>query len=241
VSIVHVSNALGTVNNINKIIELARIYNPEIKIMIDGSQAVVHQKVNIQALDCDFYAFTGHKLYGPSGIGVLVGKSDILNTMPPYQGGGDMIDRVTKEDSTYKSSPHRFEAGTPAIIEVLGLGAAVDYLVEKNVDITSRHEQSLLDYAISQIQMIDGIKIYGQAPEKAAILSFTLSWAHPSDIAMILDQCGVAVRSGHHCCMPLMQKFGIEGTVRASFGLYNTYNDIDVFIEGLHKAKGMLA
>ncbi len=241
ISINHISNSLGVINNINEIIKLAREFNPEIKVLIDGSQSVVHSHIDVSQIDADFFVFTGHKVYGPTGVGVLVAKTDILDAMPPYQGGGDMIETVDINSSTYKKAPHKFEAGTPAILEVLGLGAAVDYLVDKGMDNIAAHEQSLLEYANQKIKQIDGIKIYGDVPNKAAIISFTADWAHISDIAMILDQCGVAVRSGHHCCMPLMKKLGIEGTVRASFGLYNTFNDIDVFIEGLNKAKKLLS
>ncbi len=241
IAINHISNSLGNINKINDIISLARNFNPEIKVIIDGSQAVVHSRVNLTEIDADFYAFTGHKIYGPSGVGVLIGKTDLLNQMPPYQGGGDMIETVGFDHSTYKQAPFKFEAGTPAITEVIGLGAAIDYLSGIGMDNIAAHEQTLLKYATQQIKEIDGITIYGDISEKAAIISFTAEWAHISDIAMILDQCGVAVRSGHHCCMPLMKILGIEGTVRASFGLYNTHNDIDIFIKSLKKAKKLLA
>ncbi|MCB9965469.1 MAG: SufS family cysteine desulfurase [Rhodospirillales bacterium] len=240
VSLVHVSNALGTVNPVEEVIRLVRRFNPDIKILIDGSQAVVHGSVDLSSLRSDFYVFTGHKLYGPSGVGVLIARHDLLEAMPPYQGGGDMIETVHQEVVTYKPAPHKFEAGTPAILEVIGLGAAIDYVSSLDRAAVFVHERALLSYATEQIKLIDGIKIYGQAPEKAGIISFITEWAHGADIAMILDQCGVAVRVGHHCCMPLMQRYGLEGTVRASFGLYNTKNDIDRLMEGLQKAKRLL-
>lgn len=240
VSFVHVSNALGTINNAKKIIKLARDFYKEIKVLVDGSQAVVHQNIDVTDLDADFYVFTGHKLYGPTGIGVLYGKYDILSAMPPYQGGGDMIERVTFERTTYKEPPYRFEAGTPAITEVIGLGAAIDYVQKIGLENIAAHEQELLIYATEKMKEIEGVRIYGTAPDKAAILSFTIDGAHPSDIGMILDQCGVAVRTGHHCCMPLMDRFGIDATIRASMALYNNKNDIDQLVEALHKAKEML-
>jgi len=240
IGIVHTSNALGTVNNINEIIGISRDFNPEIKVLIDGTQAVVHNSINVSGMDADFFAFTGHKLYGPTGIGVLWGKYDVLETMSPYQGGGDMIDHVTFDHTTYKEPPYRFEAGTPAITEVIGLGAAIDYLNEIGMDNIAAHEQELLEYGTAKLSAIDGLKIYGTAPEKAAIISFTIDGLHISDVAMILDQCGVAVRTGHHCCMPLMQRFGIDGTIRASMGLYTNKTDIDQLYDGLVKAKEML-
>ena len=241
VAVTAISNALGTINNTRKIIELSRKFNPKIKVLIDGSQAVVHQKINVAALDADFFVFTGHKLYGPTGIGILYGKYDVLETMPPYQGGGDMIERVSFQKTTYKEPPYRFEAGTPAITEVIGLGEAIDYVLDIGMDAIHEHEQALLSYATKHLQDIEGVHLYGTAPKKAGIISFTLDNAHPSDVGMILDQCGVAVRTGHHCCMPLMDRFGIDATIRASMGLYTNTADIDQFIEGVRKAKEMLA
>ena len=241
VSITHISNALGTVNNINKIIALSKDFNQEIKVMIDGSQGIVHSPVNMESLGADFYVFTGHKLYGPTGIGVLYGRYDVLETMPPYQGGGDMIERVSFEKTTYKEPPYRFEAGTPAIAEVIGLGAAIDYVSNIGFEALQIHEQALLAYATEKLQAIEGLKLYGRASDKAGILSFTMEGAHPSDIGMVLDQCGVAVRTGHHCCMPLMQRFGLDATVRASLGLYSNADDIDQLIEGLHKVRKLFA
>ncbi len=241
VSVAHVSNALGTINPVNKIIEIAKSFNPELKVLIDGSQAVVHTKIDVEELGADFYAFTGHKLYGPTGIGVLYGKEEVLETMLPYQGGGDMIERVTFDKTTYKEPPFRFEAGTPPILEVIGLGVAVDYLVDIGMDNIKAHEAELLSYANAQLAGIKGLKIYGTAPEKAGIIGFTMEGAHPSDVGMILDQCGVAVRAGHHCCMPLMARLGVDATVRASFGLYTNKEDIDQLVAGLHKVQELFA
>lgn len=235
-----VSNVLGTINNINKIKTILSVFNPEIKLLVDGSQAVVHQSVNMAELDADFYVFTGHKLYGPTGVGVLYGKKDVLEAMPPYQGGGDMIERVTLDGSTYACPPSRFEAGTPAIAEVIGLGAAIDYVTSIGISKITDWEQELLAYANQKLSGITGIRIYGTSDNKAGIISFTMDGCPPADVAMILDQCGVAVRTGHHCCQPLMQRFGLDGTIRASFGLYNNKNDIDQLIEGLKKAQRML-
>lgn len=241
VASVHISNALGTVNPVQEIIQIAKKYNPEIITLIDGSQAVVHGRVNVGQIDPDFYAFTGHKLYGPTGIGVLYGREDLLNAMPPYQGGGDMIERVSFEQTTYKAAPAKFEAGTPAFVQAVGLAAAIDYITAHGIDNIAAHEHELREAVTPRLSDIDGIKIYGTAKDKAGIISFTAEWAHHSDIAMILDQCGVAVRSGHHCCMPLMQRFGIDGTVRVSFGLYNDARDCDTLIEGLEKARKLLS
>lgn len=241
VGAVHISNALGTVNNVFEINKIAKEFNSEIKVLIDGSQAVVHRAVNIPALACDFYVMTGHKLYGPTGIGALWGRYELLEAMPPYQGGGDMIETVSFAETIYKAPPARFEAGTPPIVEAIGLGAAIDYLQVIGMDAIESHEKALYDYAMTQMKRIGGLQFYGQAPDKAGIISFTADWGHISDIAMILDQCGVAVRTGHHCCMPLMQRFGIEGTIRPSLGLYSDRSDIDALVTGLNKAKQMLA
>lgn len=236
----HISNVLGTVNNINRIKTILSDFNPEIKLLIDGSQAVVHQSVNMAELDADFYVFTGHKLYGPTGIGVLYGKQEILADMPPYQGGGDMIDKVTLDGSTYAPSPSRFEAGTPPIAEVIGLGAAIDYMTAIGMDKISNWEQEISSYAHEKLEGVSGLNMLGTAEGKVGIMSFTLDGCPPSDVAMILDQMGIAVRTGHHCCQPLMTRFGIESSIRASLGLYNDKNDIDKLVEGLMKAKRML-
>lgn len=241
VGVVEISNALGTVNPVGDIIATTRAYNADIKILIDGSQGVVHRPVNVTAMDCDFYVFTGHKLYAPTGIGVLYGKYDVLDTMSPYQGGGDMIERVSFAGTTYRAPPFRFEAGTPAIVETIGLGAAIDYLSAIGMENVAAHEASVLRYATDEILKIDGLTLYGtdDLTQKAGVLSFTMDGIHSSDIGMILDQCGVAVRSGHHCAMPLMAAMGIDGTTRASLGIYTDQSDIDALITGLIKVKDL--
>ena len=241
IGVVHISNALGTVNPVETIIKTARAFDPAIKILVDGSQSAVHQAIDVRAMDADFFVFTGHKLYGPTGVGVLYGKYENLLAMPPYQGGGDMIERVRFSGTTYKEPPARFEAGTPAIVEVIGLGAAVDYVSAIGMDQIAAHERRLLEYATSEIRKVPGLKLYGpeDVTHKAGILSFTMDGAHPSDIGMVLDQCGVAVRTGHHCCMPLMEVLGVEATARASFGLYTDGGDIDALIAGLHKVRSL--
>lgn len=241
-ALTQISNALGTVNDVKKIIGIAKDFYPEMKVLVDGSQGIVHGAVDVQDLNCDFYAFTGHKLYGPTGVGVLWGRSDMLAAMPPYQGGGDMIETVSLYDVTYKPAPGKFEAGTPAIAEVIGLGAAIDYLNGLDFNKVVSHEAELLAYAEEKIGAIEGIALRGaKAAKRAGILSFTASWGHTSDIGMILDQCGVAVRTGHHCCMPLMEKLGVDSTVRMSLGLYSQKFDIDALARGLEKARDMLS
>jgi cysteine desulfurase / selenocysteine lyase len=241
VSIVHASNALGTINPVQRIVKTTKAYNKDIKILVDGSQSVVHGVVDVQAIGCDFFVFTGHKLYGPTGSGVLWGREDILNSMPPYQGGGDMIDTVSFNGTTYKPAPARFEAGTPAFVDIIGLGAAIDYVRTVGADNIAAHEKHLLDYMSRELANVDGLTFYGTAQEKVGIVSFTASWGQGADISMILDKQGVAVRTGHHCCMPLMDTLGVSGTIRASIGLYSNQNDIDALVQGLKKAKGLLA
>jgi len=231
VAVVHMSNALGTLNPVEKIIALAHAKN--IPVMLDGAQAIPHTAVDVQKLDCDFYVFSGHKLYGPSGVGVLYGKQALLEAMPPYQGGGDMIRTVSFEKSTYAGLPYKFEAGTPAIAEIIGLGAAVDYLNTIGMQAIADHEASLLAYATQQALQIDGLKIIGEAKEKGAILSFTLGRIHPHDIGTMLDSLGIAIRAGHHCAMPVMEFYQVPATARASFGMYNTQAEIDVLISGI--------
>ncbi len=231
VAVVHMSNALGTLNPVEKIIALAHAKN--IPVMLDGAQAIPHTAVDVQKLDCDFYVFSGHKLYGPSGVGVLYGKQALLEAMPPYQGGGDMIRTVSFEKSTYAGLPYKFEAGTPAIAEIIGLGAAVDYLNTIGMQAIADHEASLLAYATQQALQIDGLKIIGEAKEKGAILSFTLGRIHPHDIGTMLDSLGIAIRAGHHCAMPVMDFYQLPATARASFAMYNTKAEIDVLISGI--------
>lgn len=240
VGVVEISNALGTINPIDDIITIVRNHNADIKILIDGSQGVVHRSVNVTNMDADFYVFTAHKLYAPSGIGVLYGKYDLLNSMPPYQGGGDMIERVSlRKGTTYREAPYKFEAGTPAIVEVIGLGAAVDYLVDIGMDKIAQHEENLLKYATEAILEVEGLTLHGPKAlnYKAGVLSFTINGTHPSDVGMILDQCGVAIRTGHHCAMPLMEVMGLDATARASIAMYTNKEDIDALIIGLKKVQ----
>ena len=231
VSVVHMSNALGSVNPVKKIVSAAHAKN--IPVLLDGAQAIPHMSVDVQELDCDFYAFSGHKLYAPSGIGVLYGKQQLLEAMPPYQGGGDMIRKVTFEETEYNTLPYKFEAGTPSIADVVGLGAAIDYLTEIGMDNVAAYEAELLAYATEQAKKIEGLRIIGEAQDKGAILSFILDKIHPHDIGTMLDSLGIAVRAGHHCAMPVMDFFEVPATARASFAMYNTKQEIDVLIEGI--------
>jgi len=231
VSLTHVSNVLGTILPIKKIIDIA--HTMDIPVFIDGAQGIVHTQVDVQELGADFYAFTGHKLYGPTGIGVLYGKKELLNDMPPYQGGGDMIERVTFENTTYRDAPARFEAGTPPIAEAVGLATAVDFVDSIGVEKIAAHEQELLSYATVKLNQIDGLRIYGEAQQKAGIISFTLDNVHPHDVSTIIDSRGVAVRAGHHCAQPLMDWFGVAATTRASFGMYNNKSDVDALLDSL--------
>jgi cysteine desulfurase/selenocysteine lyase len=235
VSVVHISNALGTINPVAEITRMAREVGA--KVLIDGAQAVAHQSVDVQALDCDFYAFSGHKLYGPTGIGALYVRYDILKDMPPWQGGGDMIHTVSFEGSTYADVPQRFEAGTPNIAGVVGMAAAIDYVLDIGLDTIYAHEHALLAHATEQLSALPGIRLVGTAAEKAGILSFLVKGIHPHDLGTILDTEGVAIRAGHHCAMPLMTRFGIPGTARASLALYNTEDDVTVLIAALRKAQ----
>lgn len=233
VSVGHMSNALGTINPVREIIAAAHARN--VPVLLDGAQAVPHMSVDVQALDCDFYAFSGHKLYGPSGIGVLYGKQQLLEAMPPYQGGGDMIRKVTFEETEYNVLPYKFEAGTPSIVDTIGLGAAVDYLTEIGMDRLAAYEHELLLYATEKARQIPGLRIIGEAEQKGAILSFVLDGVHPHDIGTMLDSIGIAVRAGHHCAMPVMDFFQVPATARASFAVYNTKQEIDVLMEGIEK------
>jgi len=233
VAVVHVSNALGTINPIKQIIEMA--HRRGIPVLVDGAQAVPHMRVDVQALDCDFYAFSGHKLFGPTGIGVLYGKADLLEAMPPYQGGGDMISAVTFEKTHYNTLPYKFEAGTPDIAGVIGLGVAIDYLSEIGLDAITAYEHELLAYATDALSTIKGVRIIGTAREKAGVLSFVLDGIHAHDIGTILDHEGIAIRAGHHCAMPVMQRFGVPATARASLAFYNTKEEVDALIRAIHK------
>lgn len=233
VSVAHVSNALGTILPVKRVIEMAHGYN--IPVLIDGAQAAPHMKIDVQDLDCDFYAFSGHKLFGPTGIGVLYGKAKHLEAMPPYQGGGDMISLVTFEKTHYNVLPYKFEAGTPHIAGGIGLGAAIHYLNGIGMAAIAAYEKELLAYATEALSTIKGLRIIGTAKEKAGVLSFVLDGVHPHDIGTVLDQEGVAIRAGHHCAMPVMQRFGIPATARASFAFYNTKEEVDVLVRAIHK------
>jgi len=233
VAISHMSNVLGTILPVAEITKMAHLVGA--KVLVDGCQSVTHIPIDIQKLGCDFFVFSGHKLYGPSGVGVLYGRENILEKMPPYMGGGDMISSVTFEKSTWAGLPHKFEAGTPAIVQVIGLGAAIDYINSIGLKQISIHEHNVLKYATQKLLKIDGLRLIGNSVEKASILSFTLDVAHPHDIATIIDRSGVAVRAGHHCAQPLMQRMDIPATVRASIGMYNNYTDIDLLIEAINK------
>ncbi|MBK1697602.1 cysteine desulfurase [Rhodovibrio salinarum] len=235
VAIAHISNALGTIVPLQEI--TAAAHAKGVPVLVDGCQAPPHQKVDVQALGVDFYAFSGHKMYGPTGIGVLWGRWDLLKKMPPYQGGGEMIYSVTFEKSTFKEPPHGFEAGTPAIVEAIGLGAAVDWLSGHDLDAVAAHEHKLLAYATERLSAIEGLNIIGRAEPKAAIVSFTMDQAHPHDIGTIVDRAGVAVRAGHHCAQPLMERYGLSATVRASFGIYNTEQEVDQLADALQVVK----
>jgi cysteine desulfurase/selenocysteine lyase len=237
VAITHLSNALGSITPVAHIIEMAHAQG--IPVLLDGAQAISHLGVDVRALDCDFYAFSGHKIYGPTGIGVLYGKAALLEAMPPYQVGGDMIRSVTFGETLYSDLPYKFEAGTPNIVGAIALGVALDYVSDIGLEAISAHEQSLLDYATVLVTGIKGLKIIGSAQHKASILSFTLDGVHPHDIGTILDHNGVAIRAGHHCAMPLMQRFGITGTARASFALYNTRTDVIALVASLSKVEEM--
>ncbi|HEY6307072.1 MAG TPA: cysteine desulfurase [Candidatus Angelobacter sp.] len=238
VAVSHLSNALGTINPVREIARMAHARN--VPVLVDGAQAAPRMQVDVQELDCDFYAISGHKMYGPTGIGILFGKTELLEAMPPYQGGGDMIASVTFEKTVYNRLPYKFEAGTPNIADTIGLGAAIEYLEQVGLEEIERHEHDLLTYATRQVEAIRGVNIVGTAKEKAGVLSFTMEGIHPHDIGTILDREGVAVRTGHHCAQPVMQRFGIPATARASFGLYNTRAEVDALVAGIHKVVEVL-
>ena len=239
VAITHMSNVLGTVTPIKEIIEIA--HARKIPVLIDGSQGAVHLKVDVQDLGADFYVFTGHKLYGPTGIGVLYGRYDLLADMQPYQGGGEMIDVVTRDTVTYNEPPHRFEAGTPPIVQAIGLGAAIDYVEGVGREAAQAHEAELTGYAMERLGRINSLRLIGTAPGKGGIFSFEVKGAHAHDVSTILDRYGIAVRAGTHCAMPLLQRFGVTSTCRASFGLYTGKDDVDALVEGIEKARSFFA
>jgi cysteine desulfurase/selenocysteine lyase len=239
IAITHMSNVLGTVVPVKEVVRIAKAHG--IPVLVDGAQGAVHLPVDVQDLDCDFYAFTGHKLYGPTGIGVLYGKQDLLAAMPPYQGGGEMIGTVTTERVTYAAPPHRFEAGTPAIVQAIGLGAAIDYVESVGRERIKAHEDALCAYAMEQLSALNWLTIYGRAPGKGAIASFNVEGAHPHDVSTILDRYGVAIRAGTHCAEPLLARFGVTATARASFAMYNTVEEVDRLVEALHKVHAMFA
>jgi cysteine desulfurase/selenocysteine lyase len=239
VSVVHVSNALGTINPVKEIIEAAHKIGA--KVLIDGAQASSHIDIDVQNLDADFYAFSAHKLFGPTGMGVLYGKKELLEAMPPYRGGGEMIKEVTFEKTTYADLPYKFEAGTPNIADVVAFKAAIDYIDDLGKKNIAAYENELLNYATEKLLEIEGLTIVGQAKEKVSVVSFVLDNIHPQDVGIILDQQGIAVRTGHHCTQPLMKRFNIPGTVRASFSVYNTFEEIDRLVEGVKKVIKMLS
>jgi cysteine desulfurase/selenocysteine lyase len=238
-AVAHVSNALGTINPIEEIARMTRAHG--VPLLVDGAQAVPHQRVDVQALGCDFYAFSGHKVFAPSGVGVLWGRREILEAMPPFLTGGGMISSVTLEKTTFQGIPHRFEAGTPDIAGIVGLGAAIDYLTELGLDEITAYEQELLAYGTQALTEIPGLRLVGTARRKASILSFVMDGIHPHDIGTILDQAGVAVRTGHHCAQPVMDRFGVPATARASLALYNTRDDIDALVQGLLRVREVFA
>jgi cysteine desulfurase/selenocysteine lyase len=239
VAITHVSNALGTVNPVKQMI--AHAHRLGVPVLVDGAQAVPHLRIDVQDLDCDFYCFSGHKMFGPTGIGILYSKAPWLEKMPPYQGGGDMILSVTFDKTTYNTIPHKFEAGTPPIAAAIGLGAAVDYLSEIGMGEIAAWELELLTYATAQMEALPGVRIVGTAADKASVLSFTVAGVHPHDVGTVLNEDGVAVRTGHHCAQPVMQRFGIPATARASFAFYNTLQEVDQLVAGVRRVQKMFA
>ena len=238
VAVNHVSNTLGTVNPVGELTRIAHSHG--VPILVDGAQGVSHLRVDVQEIGCDFYCFSGHKMYGPMGVGVMYGREELLEELPPYQGGGEMIRDVTFERTTYNELPFKFEAGTPAVGDVLGLGSAIRFMEEVGVDNIRCHEDTLLRYAVEQMQTLEGIRFIGTAPDKTSVISFLLGDAHPYDVGTLLDKLGVAVRTGHHCTQPVMDRYGIPGTVRASFAVYNTLEEVDIFVAALRRIAPML-
>ena len=238
VAVNHVSNAIGTINPIAEMIQLAHAHGA--KVMIDGAQSIAHLDIDVQALDIDFFAFSAHKLFGPTGVGVLYGKRELLESMPPYQGGGEMIKEVSFEGTTYNELPYKFEAGTPNIADVIALSAAIDYVNALSKESLFTQELALLAYATEQLSTIPGLRIIGTAPDKIAVISFVMDGIHPQDLGVLLDKFGIAIRTGHHCVQPLMKRFGLPGTCRASFAFYNTFEEIDLFVKALRRSINML-
>ena len=238
VACTHVSNTLGTINPVKEIVDIAHSHG--VPVLIDGAQAVAHMKVDVQQIGCDFYCFSGHKMYAPMGVGVMYGREELLSQLPPYQGGGEMIKDVTFERTTYNELPFRFEAGTPSVGDVLGLGAAIDFMQEQGIEHIAHHEDELLHYATERLMTIPGMRLFGTAPHKAGVISFLIGEAHPYDVGTLLDKLGVAVRTGHHCTQPIMDRYGIPGTVRASFACYTTHDDVDALVAALNRIAPML-
>ena len=238
VALSHLSNVLGAPAPAKQLARIAHEHGA--KILFDGCQAGVHGAVDVRDIDCDFYVITGHKLYGPSGIGILYGKMDALRALPPFKGGGEMIDMVTQENVTYNDPPHRFEAGTPPILEAIGLGASLNWMQAKGIEAIAAHEARLREHVLEELAKLNFVRVFGRAANKAPIIAFTVEGAHPHDVSAILDRTGVAVRAGHHCAQPLMKRIGVSATARASFGAYNTHDDVEALISGLHKTHSML-
>ena len=238
VACTHVSNTLGTINPVKEIVDIAHGHG--VPVLIDGAQAVAHMKVDVQQIGCDFYCFSGHKMYAPMGVGVMYGREELLSQLPPYQGGGEMIKDVTFERTTYNELPFRFEAGTPSVGDVLGLGAAIDFMQEQGIEHIAHHEDELLHYATERLLTVPGMRLFGTAPHKAGVISFLIGEAHPYDVGTLLDKLGVAVRTGHHCTQPIMDRYGIPGTVRASFACYTTHDDVDALVAALNRIAPML-
>ena len=237
-SLCHISNSLGTINPVEQIIKEAHARN--ITVVVDGAQSIPHKRLDLKKMGCDFFAFSGHKVFGPMGIGVLYGKKELLQSMPPYQGGGDMIDQVSFQGSTFAPAPQKFEAGTPNVAGAIGLASAIDYLSKYDMTELARHEDSLLQFAQSELQKINGLKIHGNAAEKVAVISFSIEGVHPHDLATLLDSEGIAIRTGHHCCQPLMESLGVSSTARASFAFYNTMEEAERLVEAVQKSASIL-
>ncbi len=237
-AVTHVSNTLGTVNPVKRLVDMAHAHG--VPVLVDGAQAVAHLAVDVQALGCDFYCFSGHKMYGPMGVGIMYGREEMLSELPPYQGGGEMIETVTFEHTTYNQLPYKFEAGTPSVGDVVALGRAIEFMQTVGIAAIAAHEDDLLQYATAQMSAIPAMRFFGTAPDKAAVVSFLVGTAHPYDTGTLLDQLGVAVRTGHHCTQPVMDRYGIPGTVRASFAVYNTRDEVDAFIAALNRILPML-